>query len=208
MGFKRAKSTQGNTNCQKNIFEDDQVLGHQPRALRSACTNSLFLKFPKLVLEDSLVSLLSTGTQFVTVDHGDAETLWSNRPIEEAGLGVYWQSLQVSLEALLGGVSRRGAALIAWVAWVNLPSSLDTSRAVGWNTWSSALALDRVFLTFEPKNLSSIRTASATRLRKLISCLGSVRNFCWLTVTPWFSSRNIRHSTVHSGKNVQNFGQA
>ena len=26
-------STQGNTNCQKNIFEDDQVPGHHPRAL-------------------------------------------------------------------------------------------------------------------------------------------------------------------------------
>ena len=25
MGFRRAKSTQGNTNCQKIIFEDDQV---------------------------------------------------------------------------------------------------------------------------------------------------------------------------------------
>ena len=34
MGFRRAKSTQGNTNCQKNIFEDDQVPGHHPRALR------------------------------------------------------------------------------------------------------------------------------------------------------------------------------
>ena len=33
MGFRRAKSTQGNTNCQKNIFEDDQVPGHHPRAL-------------------------------------------------------------------------------------------------------------------------------------------------------------------------------
>ena len=35
MGFRRAKSTQGNTNCQKNIFEDDQVPGHHPRALKS-----------------------------------------------------------------------------------------------------------------------------------------------------------------------------
>ena len=34
MGFRRAKSTQGNTNCQKNIFEDDQVPGHHPRALK------------------------------------------------------------------------------------------------------------------------------------------------------------------------------
>ena len=35
MAFRRAKSTQGNTNCQKNIFEDDQVpgTGHHPRAL-------------------------------------------------------------------------------------------------------------------------------------------------------------------------------
>ena len=33
MGFRRAKSTEGNTNCQKNIFEDDQVPGHHPRAL-------------------------------------------------------------------------------------------------------------------------------------------------------------------------------
>ena len=33
MGFRRAKSTQGNTNCQKNIFADDQVPGHHPRAL-------------------------------------------------------------------------------------------------------------------------------------------------------------------------------
>ena len=33
MGFRRAKSTQGNSNCQKNIFEDDQVPGHHPRAL-------------------------------------------------------------------------------------------------------------------------------------------------------------------------------
>ena len=37
MGFRRAKSTQGNTNCQKNIFEDDQVPGHHPRALRVNC---------------------------------------------------------------------------------------------------------------------------------------------------------------------------
>ena len=36
MGFRRAKSTQGNTNCQKNIFEDDQVPGHHPRALMSS----------------------------------------------------------------------------------------------------------------------------------------------------------------------------
>ena len=35
MGFRWAKSTQGNTNCQKNIFEDDQVPGHHPRALSS-----------------------------------------------------------------------------------------------------------------------------------------------------------------------------
>ena len=35
MGFRRAKSTQGNTNCQKNIFEDDQDPGHHPRALKS-----------------------------------------------------------------------------------------------------------------------------------------------------------------------------
>ena len=34
MGFRRAKSTQGNTNCQKNIFEDDQVPGHHLRALK------------------------------------------------------------------------------------------------------------------------------------------------------------------------------
>ena len=34
MGLRRAKSTQGNTNCQKNIFEDDQVPGHHPRALK------------------------------------------------------------------------------------------------------------------------------------------------------------------------------
>ena len=34
MGFRRAKSTQGNTNCQKNIFEDDQVPGHHPRAFK------------------------------------------------------------------------------------------------------------------------------------------------------------------------------
>ena len=33
MGFRRAKSTQGNTNCQKNIFAVDQVPGHHPRAL-------------------------------------------------------------------------------------------------------------------------------------------------------------------------------
>ena len=37
MGFSRAKSTPGNTNCQKSIFEDDQVLGHHPRAL-NACS--------------------------------------------------------------------------------------------------------------------------------------------------------------------------
>ena len=35
MGFRRAKSTQGNTNCQKNIFEDDQVPDHHPRALKA-----------------------------------------------------------------------------------------------------------------------------------------------------------------------------
>ena len=35
MGFRRAKSTQGNTDCQKNIFEDDQVSGHHPQALIS-----------------------------------------------------------------------------------------------------------------------------------------------------------------------------
>ena len=34
MGFRRAKSTQGNTNCQKYIFEDDQVPGNHPRALK------------------------------------------------------------------------------------------------------------------------------------------------------------------------------
>ena len=33
MGFRRAKSTQGNTNCQKNTFADDQVPDHQPQAL-------------------------------------------------------------------------------------------------------------------------------------------------------------------------------
>ena len=38
MGFRRAKSTQGNTNCQKNIFEDDQVPGHHPRALNCCCS--------------------------------------------------------------------------------------------------------------------------------------------------------------------------
>ena len=34
MGFRKAKSTQRNTNCQKNIFEDDQVPGERPRALK------------------------------------------------------------------------------------------------------------------------------------------------------------------------------
>ena len=33
MGFIWAKSTQGNKNCQKILFADDQVLGHDPRAL-------------------------------------------------------------------------------------------------------------------------------------------------------------------------------
>ena len=41
MGFRRAKSTQGNTNCQKNIFEEDQVPGHHPRALR--CPGTLLI---------------------------------------------------------------------------------------------------------------------------------------------------------------------
>ena len=41
MGFRRAKSTQGNKNCQKNIFEDDPVPGHHPRALR-ACQKRSF----------------------------------------------------------------------------------------------------------------------------------------------------------------------
>ena len=36
MGFRRAKSTQGNSNCQKIFFENDQVPGHHPRALRIA----------------------------------------------------------------------------------------------------------------------------------------------------------------------------
>ena len=43
MGFRRAKSTQGNTNCQKNIFEDDQVPGHHPRALRAALNDATVL---------------------------------------------------------------------------------------------------------------------------------------------------------------------
>ena len=41
MGFRRAKSTQGNTNCQKNIFEDDQVPGHHPRALIKYVINEI-----------------------------------------------------------------------------------------------------------------------------------------------------------------------
>ena len=34
MGFRRAKFTQRNTNRQKNIFVDDRLRGHHPRALR------------------------------------------------------------------------------------------------------------------------------------------------------------------------------
>ena len=33
MGFRRAKFTQRNTNCQKKIFVDDRFRGHHPRAL-------------------------------------------------------------------------------------------------------------------------------------------------------------------------------
>ena len=33
MGFRRAKFTQRNTNLQKNIFVDDRLRGHHPRAL-------------------------------------------------------------------------------------------------------------------------------------------------------------------------------
>ena len=52
MGFRRAKSTQGNTNCQKNIFEDDQVPGHHPRAL-------IYHRRKKLPLEVLTIALLS-----------------------------------------------------------------------------------------------------------------------------------------------------
>ena len=45
MGFRRAKSTQGNTNCQKNIFEDDQVPGHHPRALSPTTTFTTGYRF-------------------------------------------------------------------------------------------------------------------------------------------------------------------
>ena len=34
MGFRRAKFTQRNTNLQKNIFVDDRLRGHHPRALK------------------------------------------------------------------------------------------------------------------------------------------------------------------------------
>ena len=39
LGFRRAKFTQRNTNLQKNIFVDDRLRGHHPRALkRERCT--------------------------------------------------------------------------------------------------------------------------------------------------------------------------
>ena len=50
MGFRRAKSTEGNTNCQKNIFEDDQVPGHHPRALMPETFLKKFLLVLKLWL--------------------------------------------------------------------------------------------------------------------------------------------------------------
>ena len=51
MGFRRANSTQGNTNCQKSIFEDDQVKGHHPRALRHTLKVQFIIIFNFYVCE-------------------------------------------------------------------------------------------------------------------------------------------------------------
>ena len=46
MGFRRAKFTQRNTNLQKNIFVDDRLRGHHPRALSMMCQQNEFLEPP------------------------------------------------------------------------------------------------------------------------------------------------------------------
>ena len=49
MGFRRAKSTQGNTNCRKTNFADDQVPGHHPLALKEKF--GLFVDFEFFLTE-------------------------------------------------------------------------------------------------------------------------------------------------------------
>ena len=72
MRFRRAKSTEGNTKCQKNYFEDDQVPGHHPRALRQIYISSVCLFvlyrpwFPGAALRDRRQSGVQAGQSRLT----------------------------------------------------------------------------------------------------------------------------------------------
>ena len=76
MGFRRAKSTQGNTNCQKNIFEDDQVPGHHPRALRQDPLEAILVIFGRralfyFFLFESSWKNMKNDTTFARMRSGD-----------------------------------------------------------------------------------------------------------------------------------------
>ena len=47
MGFRKAKSTQRNTNFQKNLGVNNQLPGHHPQVLKGQCRNisMIFLRF-------------------------------------------------------------------------------------------------------------------------------------------------------------------
>ena len=49
MGFRRAKFTQRNTNRQKNIFVDDRLQGHHPRALNRPVPSFVNVDPPQLI---------------------------------------------------------------------------------------------------------------------------------------------------------------
>ena len=92
MGFRRAKSTQENTNCQKNIFEDDQVQGHHPRALKFHSTIGFdgqhpvikqFCRFTKTPgpLSKHSVNLSDFCTNFFPVDFNFPDFLFLYFPV-------------------------------------------------------------------------------------------------------------------------------
>ena len=88
MGFRRAKSTQGNTNCQKNIFEDDQVPGRSPPAGLNKHPNCLKMKF-----EGDLTSIMvtrdffgrATTTRFSLTRQGNGCGVDGNHDVDDRG---------------------------------------------------------------------------------------------------------------------------
>ena len=111
MGFGRAKTTQRNTNYQKNIFVDDQLRGHHPRALNTAIPLPIKLY---VALRVGVTVILSQRPTPGTVEYS-TNHLWGNLRFggcfEKPSLqGLFW-SKKLRSRQKIGKVTKRSRSV-------------------------------------------------------------------------------------------------